>query len=475
MLDWDERPADPLPGRLPGVIPDNRVLLRQRRHTEPTPISDLVKRAAFIRGTISGLDAHGVAWLRSQLVRRELRRCDLVFSLYGGCPTWDDVLIANPPFGKLRDGGSGEIITWTGFVPEMPDWSTSEIDHYIAARSLSAMPDTGSAVLILGGPSPQALEAGANARAKAYAGNPKMSFYYWLYRNHRVVEHFTVKGDLYGRMGANWPVDVVVIRGRGAAMRDLPARQPPRLFNTWDELFEGVIANGRLAELDSLGVPADASGRRADDGAGREGAGPNPAADAGGLQRPADRPVERPGGEARPGGRGAGARGTGGRADTVDRPAGRPRGGRGAAHGQRDVERDVRGGGLPGARDVAAAPGAAQLGPRPGGDVAGGLGATGAPDQAVGPAALAGGGRPAGIGGRASRLNALLGGAPRGNGGTRAMVATDRPSLRPGWDPALYEQVKAEIDGAVQDIAADLQGADVRDIARAVLGAGWTL
>jgi hypothetical protein len=93
MLDWDERPADPLPGRLPGVIPDNRVLLRKRRHTEPTPISDLVKDTIFIRGTISGLDAHGVAWLRSQVVHPALKRCDLVFSLYGGCPTWDDVLL----------------------------------------------------------------------------------------------------------------------------------------------------------------------------------------------------------------------------------------------------------------------------------------------------------------------------------------------------------------------------------------------
>lgn len=93
MLDWDERPADPLPGRLPGVIPDNRVLLRQRRHTEPTPISDLVKDAIFIRGTISGLDAQGVAWLRSQVVHPALKRCDLVFSLYGGCRTWDDVLL----------------------------------------------------------------------------------------------------------------------------------------------------------------------------------------------------------------------------------------------------------------------------------------------------------------------------------------------------------------------------------------------
>jgi hypothetical protein len=93
MLDWEERPVDPLPGTSPAVIPDNRVLLRQRGHTEPTPISDLVKDAIFIRGTISGLDAHGVAWLRSQVVHPALKRCDLVFSLYGGCPTWDDVLL----------------------------------------------------------------------------------------------------------------------------------------------------------------------------------------------------------------------------------------------------------------------------------------------------------------------------------------------------------------------------------------------
>jgi DNA-binding protein Fis len=47
--------------------------------------------------------------------------------------------------------------------------------------------------------------------------------------------------------------------------------------------------------------------------------------------------------------------------------------------------------------------------------------------------------------------------------------------LRPGWDHALYERVRSMIDAAVQNHAADLQGADVRDIARTVLGDGWTL
>ena len=76
----------------PGFVPDNRVLDGQIEYALPTPLGDLAAGATHIRGVVSGLDPHGVQWLRTMVGRSELQHCSLVFALYGGCRTWDDVL-----------------------------------------------------------------------------------------------------------------------------------------------------------------------------------------------------------------------------------------------------------------------------------------------------------------------------------------------------------------------------------------------
>lgn len=158
-----------------------------------------------------------------------------------------DVVIANPPFGGVFVDGKRQ--QWP-----MGQTKTREVDHAIAWRALDAMPDNGTAVLILGGVKKQLT---GDDRVKAYRSAAKGSFYANLYDAYNVVDHFTVDGDLYKRQGAGWPVDVIVIRGRGKSLNPLPQKEAPPILNTWGEL------EGKLDLADSLGtaeVTADRTG-----------------------------------------------------------------------------------------------------------------------------------------------------------------------------------------------------------------------
>ena len=155
-----------------------------------------------------------------------------------------DVVIANPPFGPLK-GADGESIE---FNP-MGNWYTKEIDHAIAWKALQSMEDGGRAVLLLGGINK--LTTGDKARGDAYNGKAKREFYYLLHSQYNVVDHFTVSGDLYERQGAGWPVDVIVIEGRGKSSLPLPAVKPPRQYDSWDALSE-VLTNGRNTDSGSI-------------------------------------------------------------------------------------------------------------------------------------------------------------------------------------------------------------------------------
>jgi hypothetical protein len=63
-----------------------------------------------------------------------------------------------------------------------------------------------------------------------YDAKNKRLFYHHLYNRYNVVEHFTVSGEVYWRQGAGWPVDVIVIEGRGRSSRRYPAAQAPQYF-----------------------------------------------------------------------------------------------------------------------------------------------------------------------------------------------------------------------------------------------------
>ena len=83
------------------------------------------------------------------------------------------------------------------------------------------MPANGRAVLILGGVRAE----GEDARREGYRQKAKREFYYNLYKDYNVVDHFSVAGDMYSKQGASYPVDVIVIDGKGQSQRALPAAE----------------------------------------------------------------------------------------------------------------------------------------------------------------------------------------------------------------------------------------------------------
>tara|TARA_R110000824_G_scaffold401790_1_gene616438 strand:- start:15152 stop:27736 length:12585 start_codon:yes stop_codon:yes gene_type:complete len=148
-----------------------------------------------------------------------------------------DVVIGNPPFGAVKDE-SGQTVRF-----EVDgQYSTNEIDHAIAMKALSSMKDDGKAVLLVGGINK--LITDPRKRADAYNGKAKREFYFKLYSAYNVTDHFTVDGSLYERQGAGWPVDVIVIDGRGKSSRTLPAVKAPPQFNSWDALQEKLNDRG---------------------------------------------------------------------------------------------------------------------------------------------------------------------------------------------------------------------------------------
>ncbi|MBD1853444.1 hypothetical protein H6F87_26380 [Cyanobacteria bacterium FACHB-502] len=152
-------------------------------------------------------------------------------------------VILNPPFGAATDPTTGHTKRWTieldDPAPGTRPYETSAVDHAITFKSLSAMKDDGKAVVILGAPMEQKMGYDASG---AYNEGQTRSFFFTLYNNYNVVQHFTVTGDkLYDKQGTTFPVDVIVIDGRGKSELPLPAVTPPPAYRTWEEL-RGVMA-----------------------------------------------------------------------------------------------------------------------------------------------------------------------------------------------------------------------------------------
>lgn len=158
-----------------------------------------------------------------------------------------DVVIENPPFGVVKDedGNSRSF--------KINDrYTTNEIDHAIVMRTLDSMKDDGRAVLIVGGPNK--LARTEEARSNAYNGKAKREFYLTLYGNYNVVDHFTVAGELYAKQGAGYPVDVIVIDGRGKSARKVPAAQVPPVLTTWQDVKGKLNVSEANARTDRQAV-----------------------------------------------------------------------------------------------------------------------------------------------------------------------------------------------------------------------------
>jgi hypothetical protein len=158
-----------------------------------------------------------------------------------------DVVIENPPFGKVGD--------------------ISDIDHAIAMHSLEGMKDDGRAVLILGGVQANTEEG----RREGYRGKAKREFYFRLYNQYNVVDHFTAGGNMYAKQGTTYPVDVIVIDGVGKSQRDLPAADLPELITSYEQLKEKL--NDRMVSRGDRGTGRADSGVSAEGGVEPEGVG----------------------------------------------------------------------------------------------------------------------------------------------------------------------------------------------------------
>jgi hypothetical protein len=164
-----------------------------------------------------------------------------------------DVVIANPPFGVVKDeNGVSQTFTIA------PKYQTNEIDHAIVFNALKAMKQDGKAVLIVGGVMTNLSDA---AREDKYNGKAKRSFYYTLYNEYNVVDHFTVSGDLYAKQGASYPVDVIVIEGKGKSVLTYPAASLPRIIDTVEEL-KNELENNKEVVQTTEGVTGKTTSKR---------------------------------------------------------------------------------------------------------------------------------------------------------------------------------------------------------------------
>jgi hypothetical protein len=152
-----------------------------------------------------------------------------------------DRVIANPPFGSVSDQNSQKQKF------QMFGIFTSQIDQAIAYRSLAAMQQFGRAVLILGSKPGENQEL----RSNRYHSRESRGFYQPLYKNYNVVDHFTLSGALYRKQGAGFPIDIVVIDGRGQSRRSLPAADVPLIYDSFEQLKQEKLPNVPIRHLSS--------------------------------------------------------------------------------------------------------------------------------------------------------------------------------------------------------------------------------
>lgn len=161
-------------------------------------------------------------------------------------------VVLNPPFGAVSDPETGRSKRWMidldNPAPGTQAYETSAIDHAISFKALSAMQDDGKAVLVLGAPMEQKMGSESNA---AYNEGQTRAFFYTLYNNYNVTDHFTVSGDLYQKQGTTFPIDVVVIEGRGQSELPLPSVSPPPVYRSWEELRKVMQEAVELRAMDS--------------------------------------------------------------------------------------------------------------------------------------------------------------------------------------------------------------------------------
>ncbi|MEO1396074.1 MAG: strawberry notch C-terminal domain-containing protein [Cyanobacteria bacterium J06634_5] len=149
-----------------------------------------------------------------------------------------DIVICNPPFGTIKNEQGR-----TRRFPIYDTW-TSQIDQVISFKALEVMKDDGMAVLILGGKRGHE----ANASSERYNRRETRAFYHLLHGHYNVTQHLSLSGALYKKQGAGFPIDLIVIAGRGRSQIPLPAAQVPPIYESYYSLKE-TLPNGPINRL----------------------------------------------------------------------------------------------------------------------------------------------------------------------------------------------------------------------------------
>ena len=168
-----------------------------------------------------------------------------------------DKVIINPPFGKLKEGIAQQKKSWT-----VDGVTTMEIDHAISLKTLQSLKPNGKAVLIIGAKGFKNFDKPAQ-RAKSYRNQAVIGFYDKLYDSFNVTDHYTVDGGLYAKQGASFPVDVIVIDGKGKSKRPKPYNVVgggvPELIKDWE-----TLENEKLNKTPKLAVEGKAESLESD-------------------------------------------------------------------------------------------------------------------------------------------------------------------------------------------------------------------
>ncbi len=156
--------------------------------------------------------------------------------------TLHDRIICNPPFGAAKHT-NGKIKHL-----ELPGnrRGTTQLDQVIALRALEVMKSDGKAVLILGGK----LGDDPTSRSQRYNSLESRGFFRVLYDQYNVTQHFSIWGSLYRKQGAGYPLDLIVIEGKGKSELLLPAARVPPIFKSFSDLKE-LLPHDRLQHLSS--------------------------------------------------------------------------------------------------------------------------------------------------------------------------------------------------------------------------------
>lgn len=166
---------------------------------------------------VNEIDSVGADSLRAQGFNATM--CDPADpEFYRNVPDVDSV-IAHLSFGRVIDHETNTPRQWV-IEDQLSEatFRTNQIDHAIATYALGRMKDDGRAVLIVGRLCPQETDWVTSVKAMR-------QFYWRLYSNYNVVDHFTLPGELYENMG------MIIVEGRGASSLPTPLESPPPIVD----------------------------------------------------------------------------------------------------------------------------------------------------------------------------------------------------------------------------------------------------